>query len=233
MIPYPRARPSHVLSGPGPLRSSGLNERGGSAGWHHRSVLQDPEGHIPKRLTDLGDGQLLAGVACSAEEALAELYQRHGRAVYGLARRVLGDGSEAEDVTQELFVHLWENPERVDLARGSLRTYLLTRAHSRSVDLVRSRAARARREALDLDRATFTASDLEREVGALALAEQMVAAVAALPLDERRAIELAYFSGHSYRQVAQELDEPEGTVKSRIRRGLGRLRQVLEGADLP
>jgi len=202
--------------------------------WHHRPVTSVPGNEHPSRqLAELDDTQLLVAVASTVDGALAELYRRHGRAVCGLARRVLGDGTEAEDVTQEIFVHLWEHPERVDTARGSVRTYLLTRTHSRAVDALRSRASRSRREERDAFAAPLTTSDLEREVGELALAERMSAAMAALPSDERAAIELAYFGGHTYRQVAQVLDEPEGTVKSRIRRGLGRLREVLEGAELP
>jgi len=202
--------------------------------WYYRQV--EPErgsDHTPRRLAELDDVQLLVAVAGSVDGALAELYRRHGRAVYWLARRVLGDGTEAEDVAQEIFVHLWEHPERVDTVRGSLRTYLLIRTHSRSVDMLRSRAARSRREERDAFAAPLITSDIEREIGEVALAERMSAAIGSLPPDERTAIELAYFGGHTYRQVAQVLDEPEGTVKSRIRRGLGRLREVLEGAQLP
>lgn len=203
-------------------------------GWQHRAMAPDPPDELaPARLTELGDAQLLLVLARAGDGALAEVYRRHGSAVYGLARRVLGDGAEAEDVTQEVFVHLWEHPERVDPARGSLRTYLLTRTHSRAVDVVRSRASRARREERDARSQPLTTADLEREVGELALAERMSAAVAALPSAERAAIELAYFGGHTYHQVAEVLCEPEGTVKSRIRRGLGRLREVLEGVELP
>ncbi len=202
--------------------------------WHHRPVAPGPGSeHTPRQLAELDDTQLLMAVTGTVEGALAELYRRYGRVVYGLARRVLGDGTEAEDVTQEIFVHLWEHPERVDAARGSVRTYLLTRTHSRAVDVLRSRAARSRREERDAFAAPLTTSDLEREVGELALAERMSAAMGALPSEERTAIELAYFGGHTYRQVAKVLGEPEGTVKSRIRRGLGRLREVLEGAQLP
>jgi RNA polymerase sigma-70 factor (ECF subfamily) len=207
----------------------------GAARWEDHWVEETPphEDTSASAVSELKDGQLLVALGRADAGALHELYRRHGRAVYALARRVVGNAAEAEDVTQEIFLHLWEHPERVDLSRGALRTYLLTRTHSRAVDLVRSRAARARREERDARMTSFTASDLEREVWELSLAEQMSSAVATLPPDERAAIELAYFDGHTYREVAQLLTEPEGTVKSRIRRGLGRLREVLEGVDQP
>lgn len=202
--------------------------------WQHREVAREREEQdLPGRLADLGDVQLVVAIARADDGALAELYRRHGRAVFGLARRVLGDSAEAEDVAQEVFVHLWEHPERVDPARGSVRTYLLTRTHSRAVDVVRSRAARARREERDARSVPLAACDPASEVWELALGERMSEAVAALPAGERAAIELAYFGGHTYRQVAVVLNEPEGTVKSRIRTGLGRLREVLEGVNLP
>ena len=203
--------------------------------WEDPRVEESPSrvGSDSSPVTELKDGQLLVAVGRADADALHELYRRHGRGVHALARRVVGDAAEAEDVAQEVFLHLWEHPERVDLSRGSLRTYLLTRTHSRAVDLVRSKAARARREERDARSSSFTAADLEREVWELSLAEQMSAAVASLPAAERAAIELAYFDGHTYREVAQLLTEPEGTVKSRIRRGLGRLREVLEGVEQP
>lgn len=239
------ARASH---GPGPLGTSGHGQlpapgpspaapgggiyRTARRGWHDPTVAgeeADEEERPP--LAELGDAQLVVGVARADDQALAELYRRHGRSVYGLARRLLGDGTEAEDVTQEVFVHLWEHPERFDPARGSLRTYLLTRTHSRAVDAVRSRAARLRREERDARSAPVALADVEREAWDLLLAERMSKAVAALPTSERAAIELAYFDGHTYREVAALLSEPEGTVKSRIRKGLQRLRTVLDKVE--
>ncbi len=180
---------------------------------------------------ELGDAQLVVAVARADDRALAELYRRYGRPVYGLARRLLADGSEAEDVTQEVFVHLWEHPERFDPGRGSLRTYLLTKTHSRAIDLVRSRASRLRREERDARSASVVTSDLEREIWDLAVADRMSRALSALPQAERSAIELAYFGGHTYREVADILSEPEGTVKSRIRKGLQRLRTVMDKVE--
>jgi RNA polymerase sigma-70 factor, ECF subfamily len=175
---------------------------------------------------DLSDAQLVVLVARAEGFALAELYRRHGRSVYGLAKRVTGGVAEGEDVTQEVFLHLWRHPERFDPGRGSLRTYLMTQAHRRAVDAVRSQIARHRREEAD-GRAGDGGLDLEREVWDFTVAAQVTDALASLPADERRAIELAYFDGHTYRQVAQLLDQPEGTIKGRIRSGLGRMRSAL------
>ncbi len=88
------------------------------------------------------DAQLVTSIARYSEVALAEVYRRHGRAVYGLARRVLNDATEAEDVTQEIFLRLWRQPDRFDPDRGSLRSFLLAQAHGRAVDAVRSSSSR-------------------------------------------------------------------------------------------
>jgi RNA polymerase sigma-70 factor (ECF subfamily) len=184
-------------------------------------------GDPPSAPGELGDAQLVVAVARYGEDALAELYRRHAPAVLSLARRVTGEAGTAEDVVQEVFLRLWNEPERFDPARGALRSYLLAQAHSRSVDVVRSRAARARREEHDARDAANAGYDLEREVWDLAVADQVLQALAELPKDERAAIELAYYDGHTYREVATILHQPEGTVKSRIRNGLRRMRSAL------
>ena len=165
--------------------------------------------------------------------ALSDLYDQFGSYVFGLAARVIGDRTAAEDVTQEVFLSIWERPEAFEPARGRLRTFLGTLAHRRSVDLVRREEARRRRAARDA--ATMMPIP---DVGELALAivtaEQVRAEVDRLPRDQRAAIELAYFGGRTYRQVAEELGIPEGTAKSRMRLGLARIAQALEarGIDL-
>jgi RNA polymerase sigma-70 factor (ECF subfamily) len=183
-------------------------------------------------LSELSDVQLVVAVARCREDALAEIYRRHGGAVLALARRVTGDGGDAEDVVQEVFLRLWNHPERFEPDRGSLRSFLLAQSHARAVDIVRSRAARQRREERDA-RGTATAGyDLEREVWDLAVADQVTEAMAGLPASERAAIELAYFDGHTYREVADMLSEPEGTVKSRIRNGMKRMRKALSDSGV-
>jgi RNA polymerase sigma-70 factor (ECF subfamily) len=178
-------------------------------------------------VTELSDPQLVVAVGRFREEALAEIYRRHGGVVFGLAKKVVGDVGEAEDIVQEVFLRLWHQPDRFDPARGTLRSFLLAQSHSRAVDVVRSREARTRREEREA-RATANAGyDLEREVWDLMVTDQVARAVADLPDEERAAIELAYFGGHTYREVADLLSLPEGTVKSRIRTGLRRMRGAL------
>jgi RNA polymerase sigma-70 factor (ECF subfamily) len=183
-------------------------------------------------LQDASDGALVVAIGRWREEALAEAYRRHAGAAFALARRLLVDRQMAEEVLQEVFLRLWNQPDRFDPERGSLRSYLLAQTHGRSVDMLRSETARRRREERDSRERAESVIDIEREVIDMSMSEQVKEVVAALPTDERRAIELAYFGGHTYRQVAAMLDQPEGTVKSRIRSGLRRMRDGLVAAGL-
>ena len=199
----------------------------------HPRVGRAPNGNLRTPMTDdaplneVSDAVLVVGISRYRQDALAEAYRRHAGAVHGLARRLLDDTTLAEEIVQEVFVRLWERPERFDPDRGSLRSYLLAQCHGRSVDLLRSETSRRRREEKELRAAAESGYDLEHEVWDLTVAEKVKAAVGELPEGERRAIELAYFGGHTYREVAVMLDQPEGTVKSRIRAGLKRLRDDL------
>jgi len=179
------------------------------------------------RLFDASDGVLVVAIGRWREDALAETFRRHAGAVHGLARRILGDGVAAEEVVQEVFLRLWKSPDRYDPDRGSLRSYLLAQAHGRAVDLLRSDTSRRRREEREAAQSAEAGYDIEREVWDLAVAEHVQAVVKELPVEERQAIELAYFGGHTYREVAVLLSQPEGTVKSRIRSGLKRMRQKM------
>lgn len=175
-------------------------------------------------LREMSDAGLVVAISRYHQDALAEAYRRHAGAVFGLARRLLNDGALAEEIVQEVFLRLWNDPDKFDPGRGSLRSYLLAQCHGRSVDSLRSEVARRRREENDLRRTAEGGYDLEREVWDLTLADHVREALDTLPASEREAIRLAYLGGHTYREVAVMLDEPEGTVKSRIRSGLKRLR---------
>ena len=161
------------------------------------------------------------------DAALAEIYDQYSSFVYGLALRVVGDARAAEDVSQDVFVGLWERPAAFDPDRGSLRTWLGTLTHRRAVDYVRREEARRRRAERDAARAV-SAPDVEELATAMVAAERVRAALDLLPTEQRRAIQLAYFGGKTYRQVAEVLGIPEGTAKSRLRLGLRRIAEALE-----
>lgn len=183
-------------------------------------------------LTELSDGALVVAIGRWRQDALAEAYRRHAGAVYALARRLLADPTLAEEVVQEVFLRLWDHADRFDPERGSLRSFLLAGCHGRSVDLIRSESSRRARESREHRERAESGYDIEHEVVDLVVADSVRDALRQLPADERDAIQLAYFGGHTYREVAAELGQPEGTVKSRIRAGLRRLRTDLNDAGL-
>lgn len=166
------------------------------------------------------------------ESALGEVYDQYSSYVYGLAVRVIGDACAAEDVVQEVFLCVWERPEAFDPARGSLRTWLGMLSHRRAVDYVRREEARRRRATREASRRPAAIPDVEEIATALVNAERVRAALDVLPDDQRRAIQLAYFGGKTYRQVAEVLGIPEGTAKSRLRLGLRRVAEALETQGL-
>ena len=183
-------------------------------------------------LGEVDDGTLMAAITGRDEAAMAEVMRRHRGAVLAFARRLVGDSARAEEISQEVFLRLWERSSRFDVERGSLRAFLLAITHGRALDVVRSDAARQAREQRDAKRTIAPRVGVEAEVVAQTVAGAVHLALSQLPDTERRAVELAYFGGHSYRTVARMLDEPEGTVKSRIRSGLAKLRVLLAAQDL-
>jgi RNA polymerase sigma-70 factor (ECF subfamily) len=183
-------------------------------------------------LRNAGDVTLAMAIARWDQEALAEVYRRNAGPVFGLARRVLGDAAVAEEVVQEVFLRLWHEPGRYDPERGSLRTFLLSQVHSRSVDMLRSDSARRQREVRDARSTASGQYDVEHEFLDIAVAEGVRDALGVLQPGERSAIELAYFGGHTYREVATILGEPEGTIKSRIRSGMRRMQSSLAAKGL-
>lgn len=169
------------------------------------------------------DAALVDSIALHPADAISDAYARHADAVIGLARRLLADRALAEEVTQEVFLRLWKDPDRFDEARGSLRSYLLAQCHGRSLDLIRKESARRRREEREATLHPSADDDVERQVCDAAAASEIAAALRTLPDHERVAIHLAYFTDNTYGEVAKLLHTPEGTVKSRIRSGLRRL----------
>lgn len=182
------------------------------------------------RLSDEDLGKLLDGPGGS--EALDEIHRRHAGSALAAARRRLGDTPRAEEVVQEVFLDLWMRPQRYDRARGSLAAFLAVQANSRALDRIRADSSRQRRDEQEA-RMSRRVSDSTDDVESRLLVGQRVrGALAALPDSERVPISLAFYQARTYREVAEVLGVPEGTVKSRIRAGLRRLRDMLaEVAD--
>ena len=185
-----------------------------------------------REYTEASDAALVVAIGRFQQSALAEAYRRHAGATFGLAKRLLNDHARAEEVVQEVFVRLWNEPSRYDPERGTLRSFLLAHAHGRSVDLIRADVSRRKREEKEAREQAGGGYDIAHEVWDLALAGHVREAMEALQQGEREAIELAYFGGLTYKEVAEHLGEPEGTVKSRIRSGLRRLRGELVQAGV-
>ncbi len=188
----------------------------------------------PSAESRAGDAHLGARLVAGDEQALAEVYDRYSALVYGVARRVTCDNAAAEDVCQDVFVHLWQHADDFDPDRGTLRSWLGMLAHRRSVDWVRSHVRARNREmrssepALAPDAIEDTATVVvEADLGARARS-----AVASLPAAQREAVTLAFFGGHSYREVAELLGIPEGTAKSRLRLALSHLAAVLPAEEM-
>jgi len=181
----------------------------------------------------LSDGDALAAAASGDGSGLATLYDRYARVVYSLARRIVQVDAEAEDVVQDVFSQMFRQAARYDVRRGTVSSWLLTIARTRAIDRVR---ARKRLPDSRLGREPETAAenvpdpraDQERQ----ALSDEQVTrvrrALEHLPADQRKAIELAYYDGLSQSEIAEQLKEPLGTVKSRIRAAMTKLRDTLE-----
>ncbi len=183
---------------------------------------------LVRDLRSVSDADLVMSMCGGDEEAFDEAYRRHAAFVRSIARRPLPSADLAEEAVQDVFLQLWSAPDRFDPGRGSLRSYLQVQAQRRAIDVRRSEASRRRREEQDAQRVPAQGlPGVEEEVMELAVALQVRGAVSDLARDERQAIELAYFGGHSYRQVAALLGQPEGTVKNRIRAGMRCLRAAL------
>jgi RNA polymerase sigma-70 factor, ECF subfamily len=181
---------------------------------------------------DADDALIAAGLRSRDVAALAEAYRRHNSHVMAMVRRHSGGSVDAEDVSQDVFSRLWQRPGDFDPARGSLVTFLLTMARYRTIDRLRSDGARARREERQERTVRLVDDHVGQAIEAESIRREVEVSLEGLPSPERTAIRLAYFAGHTYRDVARVLGEPEGTVKSRIRSGLRRLRSEPALAEL-
>jgi RNA polymerase sigma-70 factor (ECF subfamily) len=174
---------------------------------------------------ETSDEKLLASVASGDRDALGRLYDRFGGIAYGLALRVLRDERLAEDAVQEAFVAVWRQAASFRPERARAQTWVLTLVHRRAVDLVRYEQ---RRRADPLEHAAEPATgSAEEDAEVRDRREAVQRALAQLPEEQRRPIELAYYGGFTQSELAERLGEPLGTIKSRMFAGLKRLREVL------
>jgi RNA polymerase sigma-70 factor (ECF subfamily) len=190
-------------------------------------------GHAVDRYRNLNDEDVLAGVQRRDDGALAELYDRFGRLAFGLAYRILGERGQAEDVVQDAFLAVWRRADSFQAERGSVCGWLMSIVHNASID---RRRGRFKREQADLPLDDLTVrlqTDAEETFATVAegiVAEQVRQALAGLPDEQRQAIELAYFGGLTQQEIATRTGAPLGTVKSRLRLGLHKLRALLQEA---
>jgi RNA polymerase sigma-70 factor (ECF subfamily) len=170
--------------------------------------------------------ELVLALRQGEEQALSQLYDRYGGAVYNLAYRITHDAGSAEEICLDAFLHVWRQAARFDQNHGSVSSWLFTVARSRAIDRVRAAGAAKRTEVED--GAPMSAVEQPDELADLAQRRQIVrAAMAELPGPQRKALELAYYEGLSHSQIAARLGEPLGTVKTRIRQAMTALRRVL------
>jgi RNA polymerase sigma-70 factor (ECF subfamily) len=176
------------------------------------------------------NGDILERLLARDENTFRAVVEDYGAAVLGIARRVLADPNLAEEVAQDTFIALWRRPGAFDPERGSLRSFLMVVARNKAVDLVRKEESRKRATDSLLQEAARP-SDMSPDDERIEEREEIRRALAQLSLVQREAIVLAYFGGRTYREVARELEIPEGTAKTRLRDGLVRLRTLLSASE--
>ena len=186
---------------------------------------------VVNSISSAEDREAVARMIDGDQNGLAALYDRHGRFVYSLALRIVRDQADAEDVTQDVFVQVWRQADRFDPARGSVVGWILTITRARAIDVLRRRGTRP---ASVGDVTTFDTSDdtpgQDMQIVWAQRTREVRTAVESLPLLQRLAVELAFFDGLTHAQIAEQLDVPLGTVKTRVRHGLLRLRDRLAGS---
>lgn len=182
--------------------------------------------------TRFNDETLLRLIASSQENALSELYDRYSRLVYSVALNTLADPERAEEVTQDVFIRVWEKAQTFDAAQGRVVSWLSSIARHRSIDLYRQAHSRSEDTVIHWQEAELidppSEQNVEWEVDLAQRQQRIRRAVAQLPLEQKQALGMAFFQGLTHPEIARALNEPLGTIKTRIRLGMQKLRAILQ-----
>jgi RNA polymerase sigma-70 factor (ECF subfamily) len=192
------------------------------------------EGPSRAGVRELADEELMGLVREGEMAAFEVIYDRHSRVAFSLAYRICGTRSSAEDVVQEAFLALWRSGARYDRTRGSVRTWVLGIVHNRAIDALRRNVVHDRRRASDdgIAERLEAPERTDAEVAQRDEAREIRVALQALPEEQSRVIELAYYGGFTHTEIAEMLNAPVGTIKGRMRLGLEKLRGALEGSGM-
>jgi RNA polymerase sigma-70 factor (ECF subfamily) len=180
----------------------------------------------------LADEDLISLVEAADAEAFATLYDRHSRAAFSLAYRMMGERQASEDLTQDAFLKVWRGASSYRAERGSVRTWILSIVHNRSIDQIRSQASRRRaQEKIEASAPRSQPSEAFAETLRNSQRDQVREALNTLPPEQLKILELAYFSGYTHVEISDLLRLPLGTVKGRMRLGLKKIRDYFESRD--
>lgn len=183
--------------------------------------------------TELADDKVVDALARQDLNALETLYDRYGKVAFSLAYRIVGDRGAAEDVVQDAFLSVWRQAKSYKRERGSLKTWLMAIVHNRSIDKLRAHAAAGQTVPIEEVSENFgEVPSVWEQVWSDTRGGVVRRALERLPVEQKKSIELAYFSGYSQSEIAELMDVPLGTVKGRMRIGLQKLKALLEGPEL-
>ena len=200
-------------------------------GSHAEDCLSLPTARQLASEANAFDAELMGRVRARDANALRALYDRHSSMVYGLGLRILRDPAEAEDLAQDVFLHLWRRADLFDGARGVFLGWLVSLVRNRAIDRLRARRTNAQKtDAFEVERQADPApraNDPNETAYASELRIAVTKALATLPEAQRSALELAYYGGLSHSEIAEKLETPLGTIKARIRQGMLRMRDLL------
>jgi RNA polymerase sigma-70 factor (ECF subfamily) len=186
-----------------------------------------------KRYLTLADEDLISLVDAGDAEALAGLYDRHGRSAYSLAYRMMGERQAAEDLVQDSFIKVWRSAKSYRAERGSVRTWILSITHNRGIDHLRSTASRRRtQDRVESSAQTTQPSEAFSETWRNSQRSQVQEALKTLPEEQLKILELAYYSGYTHAEIAEMLDLPLGTVKGRMRLGMKKIKSFFDAQGM-